>query len=136
MKLVVDASEVIAAFIARGKTHEILFSGKAEFVAPERLLAEVERHKEGISSFGKISLESVESSIEILKDEIKVFPRDEYRDKLSEAEKMSPHPKDIEYFALALSLDCGIWSNEKAFKKQSRVKVFPTHELKRLLGME
>jgi predicted nucleic acid-binding protein len=42
---------------------------------------------------------------------------------------MRPHLKDVEYFALALKLDCPIWSNEKAFKKQSRVKVISTKEL-------
>ena len=33
------------------------------------------------------------------------------------------------YFALALKLDCPIWSNEKAFKKQSVVKAFSTSDL-------
>ncbi len=136
MRLVVDANEVIAAFIAKSKAFEILFSEKAEFVAPERLIAEVERHKEDIASFGHISLDEVESLIELLRDEIKTFPRERYGDKLSEAEKISPHLKDVEYFALALALDCEIWSNEKAFKKQSKVKVFSTHELKKLLGLE
>ncbi|MCK4476655.1 MAG: hypothetical protein KAU16_08005 [Methanophagales archaeon] len=42
---------------------------------------------------------------------------------------MAPHLKDVEYFALALKLDFPIWSNEKAFKKQSVVKVFSTPDL-------
>jgi len=33
------------------------------------------------------------------------------------------------YFALALRFDFSIWSNEKAFKKQSKVKVFSTSDL-------
>ena len=39
------------------------------------------------------------------------------------------------YFALALKLDCPIWAQEKAFKKkQSRIRVFHTTELKPLLS--
>ena len=43
--------------------------------------------------------------------------------------KLAPHPKDAEYFALALRFVFPIWSNEKAFKKQSKVKVFSTSDL-------
>jgi len=48
---------------------------------------------------------------------------------LSEGLKLAPHPKDLEYFALALRFDFPIWSNEKAFKKQPKVKVFSTSDL-------
>jgi len=50
-------------------------------------------------------------------------------DKIPEAKLLAPHLKDVEYFALALRFDFPIWSNEKAFKKQSKVKVFSTKDL-------
>ena len=85
MKLVVDANELFAGIIAKGKklqswTRDILFS-------------------------------------------------DEFLDKIPEAKELAPHLKDVEYFALALKLDCPIWAQEKAFKKQSKVKVFYTSDL-------
>ena len=46
---------------------------------------------------------------------------------------LAPHLKDVEYFALALKLDCPIWAQEKAFKKQSGVKIFATSDLFPLL---
>ena len=55
-------------------------------------------------------------------------------DKIPEAKEISPHLKDVEYFALALKLGCGIWSREKAFRDQSRVKVYSTGELLELLS--
>ena len=58
-----------------------------------------------------------------------MFSRPEYTVKISEGLKLAPHPKDAEYFALALKFDFPIWSNEKAFKKQSVVKVFSTSDL-------
>ena len=55
---------------------------------------------------------------------------------LKEVEKISPHPKDIEFFALALKFNMLIWSEEKSFKTQKEVKVLNTEELhKELLDM-
>ena len=53
-----------------------------------------------------------------------------YREK---AEDICPDPKDIVYFALALYLKCGIWSNEKRLKKQNVVKVYATHDIMKIL---
>ena len=33
------------------------------------------------------------------------------------------------YFALALKLNCGIWSNDKKLKNQDKVKVYSTEDL-------
>jgi predicted nucleic acid-binding protein len=40
---------------------------------------------------------------------------------------LGEHIKDIPYFALSLYLNCGIWSNEKRFKRQSRIKAVSTN---------
>ncbi|MFH1094689.1 MAG: PIN domain-containing protein [Candidatus Micrarchaeota archaeon] len=45
------------------------------------------------------------------------------------ARRLSPDPDDWPFFALALSRDCGIWSNDKRLKKQAKVKVWSTEEL-------
>ena len=44
--------------------------------------------------------------------------------------------KDDPYFALALSLNCPIWSDEEAFKQQSRIKVFNTKKLSELIELK
>jgi predicted nucleic acid-binding protein len=44
--------------------------------------------------------------------------------------RISPDPDDVEYIAVALSIGCVIWSNDKDLKeKQSEVKVFSTADL-------
>ena len=62
-------------------------------------------------------------------------PVEKFSDKLFEAGRVSPHSKDIPYFALALALDCAIWSGEKRHKEQSQVKVFNTKDLVKKLGL-
>ena len=127
--IIVDANKVFAAFIAEGIVHELLFSGKFKPVGPEKLLEEVEKHKDEIAEKAEKKLEEIELAIKLLEPEFKIFSRPEYTAKLPEGLKLAPHPKDVEYFALALRSNFPIWSNEKAFKKQSKVRVFSTKDL-------
>ena len=60
---------------------------------------------------------------------VKVFSLSEYKEFLADAKAVSPDPDDIDLFALALKLDCPIWAQEKAFKKQPKVKIFSTSGL-------
>ncbi|MCX6011911.1 MAG: PIN domain-containing protein [Chloroflexi bacterium] len=126
MKLVVDANELFAAIITRGKEHnswtlDALFSEKVELYAPYRLLAELEKHSEEIKSKSGFSSRDFEAFMGILSLRIHFTRLDEFRQETPEALKLAPHPKDAEYFALALKLGCAILSEEKSFKKQSKI---------------
>jgi|LGVF01.1.fsa_nt_gb predicted nucleic acid-binding protein len=138
MKLVVDANELFAGIIAKGKnlqswTLGIMFSDEVELFAPFRLLAELENNREEIRSKSGFSLHDFEAFVGILELRVRFIPLEQFLDKISEAKVLAPHLKDVEYFALALKLDCPIWAQEKAFKKQSGVKVFATSDLFPLL---
>jgi len=134
MRLVVDANELFAGIIAKGKelqswTLDILFSDEVELFAPFRLLAELEKNRDEIRRKSGFSLQDFEVFVGVLKLRVRFIPLEQFLDKVPEAKELAPHLKDIEYFALALKLDCPIWAQEKAFKKQSKVKVFSTSEL-------
>ena len=79
-------------------------------------------------------MQDFEAFVGVLKLRVRFIPLELFLDKVPEAKVLAPHLKDVEYFALALKLDCPLWSNEKAFKKQSRVKVFSTSKLISLLS--
>jgi len=72
--------------------------------------------------------------LDFLEKEIEFIPFEEFVDLHEKAEQVSPDPNDVHYFALALKLSCGIWSNDKALKRQTAVKVFSTDDLLKLLG--
>jgi len=138
MKLVVDANEFFSGVIAKGKelqskTLDVLFSDKIELFAPLRLLAELENNRDEIRLKSGFSSSEFDAFTGILKLRITFLPLEEFLDKLEEAKELPPHPKDLEYFALALKLDCAIWSEEKAFKKQSKVKILSTSEVWEIL---
>lgn len=139
MKLVVDANELFAGIITKGKnlhswTLDALFSDKVELFAPFRILVELERNKEEIKDKSGFSERDFEAFIGIIKLRIRFVPLDEFSDKISEALKLAPHPKDAEYFALALKFGCAIWSEEKAFKSHSGVEAFNSRELAEILS--
>lgn len=141
MKLVVDANEMFAAVIARGKERqspalEIFFSDKLVFYAPYRILVELQKHKEEIKAKSGFTEKDFSSFVAVLKARINFVSLEKFSNKIDEAKKIAPHLKDVEYFALALKLNCPIWSEEKAFKKQSKVKIFTTRELTKLLKKE
>lgn len=140
MRLVVDANELFAGIIAKGKelqswTLDILFSDEVELFAPFRLLAELEKNRDEIRGKSGFSLRDFEAFVGIVKLRVRFIPLERFLDKAAEAKELAPHLKDVEYFALALKLDCSIWSQEKGFKKQSMVKVFSTSDLISFLSL-
>lgn len=138
MLLVVDANIIFSALIKGGKTLDIFLLNrrvkKFEFMAPEYLIVEVEKHFDEIAEKTKLSTDELEKVLGFLEREIKFMPFEEFRDSRKEAEQASPDPDDVQYFALALKMGIGIWSNDKTLKKQSAVKVFSTEELLKVLG--
>jgi predicted nucleic acid-binding protein len=60
---------------------------------------------------------------------IEFIPYSELKKFALEAEKISPDINDMEYFALALKLNCAIWTNDKKLKTQIKIKIYSTEEL-------
>ena len=134
MNLIVDANELFSAIISKGRNQQtkkldILFSDEVKLHAPSKLFRELEKHAQKIKQESGFSNTDFQVFITILKLRIKSVPTKDFLDKLPEAENICPDPKDIVYFALALKLDCAIWSGEKKLKEQSQVEVYNTKDL-------
>lgn len=130
MKLVIDANIVISALISEeGETRNLIFLTKSLLFAPEFLSKEVEKYKGVIIKKSGLNNESFEIAKSLIFSRIKLIPVSEFEMFLSKAKEICPDPNDLEYFALALNLNCPLWSEDKALKKQGFVKVFTTSEL-------
>ena len=134
MRLVVDANELFSAIIGKGrntqsKKLEVLFSDKIKLFCPSLLFRELEKHEMEIKSKSGFSDVDFDVFLGIIKLRIKSVSKKDFSEKLLEAKGISPHAKDIPYFAVALKLNCAIWSGERRFKKQSDIKVYNTKEL-------
>ena len=135
MFLIVDASILFSFFNPDSARRMIIESSSGlgfNLISPDFAFGELANDKGEINKYSGISELEFIIFFSLLEKKIESFSRDMYESFLSDANKISPHgknTKDDPYFALALALNCAIWSDEKAFKKQSRVKVLNTAEL-------
>ena len=129
MDLVVDANIIFATLIKDSFSYDTIFSGKFHLFTPEYIFTELEKHKEELLNKTERTTEEFFRLIEILKRRIIIVPLEKLVPYIKEAEKITPDPDDLTYFALALKLNCAIWSNDKKLKEQDKIKVYNTHEL-------
>ena len=130
MLAVVDANELFSLLIkGNGKSEMLFFSENVELLAPEKILLEFARHKSEILKKTHRSNEEFSRLLSIAEKRIELVPKEEYNPYLPKALSLLPtHPKDAQYFALALKYSCILWSEEKLLKKQSSVIVLNTQE--------
>ena len=137
MLIVVDANRIFSALLTKGKAFDIFLTNhlirKFDFIAPEYLFLEIGKHIGEIVKRCKLSKDELGEVFEFMKKQIIIISSKEFIEYKNEAMKLAPHSKDVPYFALALAFNAAIWSDEKAFKKQDKVKVFSTEELKKIL---
>lgn len=132
MRLVIDANPFIAGFLRDSTSRKIIFSEKIVLFSPDWLKDEFERNEaELIKKFP--STEKFSATKEALFGFVNIVPHKEYSSYIEEALPLVKHAKDAPYFALALQLNVPIWSEEKSFKLQSKVSVYSTLELIRLI---
>lgn len=131
MKLVVDANILFSFFKSDSATRKLLTSFEIfELYSPSLGIKELTKNREEICRKSRISEAEFEEAMEDLRLFVGFVPDEEFKDFGGEAKQLlGKHIKDIPYFALALFLNCGIWSNEKRFKRQSRIRVFSTADL-------
>lgn len=139
--LVVDASILFSFFkrdSSRRRLIEKLPNSGCELICPRFVFRELMSDKEKVMKYGKINELSFTFLFSLLLRKVKLVSEKEFKESLPEANRISPHgeqKKDDPYFALALAFECGIWSDEIAFKQQSAVKVLNTAELLEFLGL-
>ncbi len=133
--LVVDACILFSFFnkdSARRRLMEELPYFGCRLIMPEVAFRELLRGKERIKKYGRIDELEFTFLFSLLERRIEPFAEESYKEFLPEANRLSPHgegTKDDPYFALALVFNCPVWSDESAFKRQDKIKVFGTKEL-------
>lgn len=135
MKLVLNTNILISSLIRNSTNRKILFFGNFEYYVPEYAFSEIEKYKDTIISKSKLSKRDYELFLNLLKTKINIASKDETKNTLMEAMRIMDNidKDDTVFIALALALDCPIWSNDTDFKKQKNVKVYTTKDLIKLL---
>lgn len=129
MEVVVDANVLFAGLIKMSTTAVLLFDPSLRIYTAEFVLEEFTKYYDLIKKKTERTEEEFVTMLHMLHQIIFVIPEEEYEKYMDEAKKISPDVKDEMYFALALKLKCGLWSNDKRLKEQDKVKVYSTKEI-------
>jgi len=138
MMFVVDANIIFSALLSKGSRAFDLFAANRifktfEFIAPDYLFFEIDKHMDKIISLTKLSRQEIADVFSFLKREIEFVSAGTFWDKANEARKLAQHEKDVPYIALAIKLGCPIVSGDKGMRRQSKVKILSPKEALSLL---
>ncbi len=138
MLLTTDANILFALFNPRSFTRRFIILNRdvLELYSPKFAIEEIEKYKQVILEKFNLTEENFEIILSFIRSIIYFVDLEFYKERLIEAKRISPDIKDVEYFALALKLNCPIWSNDKVLKNQKTVKVLSTNELIEILGKD
>ena len=129
--IVVDTNIVISALIKDSLTRELIIKSKKNLLLPEMALYELKKNEREILEKSGLSKVSYEKLVFKLLSYMKFIPKNLTEEHHEEAFKIIGHldKEDVVFVSIALAFDnCAIWSDDKHFKQQSRVKVFTTSE--------
>lgn len=132
MRLVVDTNVIFSLFWKRSILPKVMACQDLELYSPEFALEEIKKYEVEIRKKTSLSKREFNSKREELPILIEFVPLKEYRGFFKKLKDV-PDKDDIDFLALALKLDCHIWSQDKALKKQEKVKVLATKEVLREL---
>jgi len=131
IRVVIDTNILISALIKDDSvTARIIKSGIFEIYYPEDGMFELEKYRDYIIKKRKKALQrkSFDYALSFLLESVNVVPSLLYEDKIREAYEVMRDidEKDTPFLALALKLQCPIWSNDGDFEEQNLVEVYKT----------
>ena len=131
MKLVLDSNILFSALIKKSTSRNIILSDVFELHSPEYIFIEITKYRELLLGKSKMNPADFDALLLLLQKHIQLVPKEEYNDKMALAVDILKNIdiKDSPFLALALDLNCKIWSNDKHFKQQNKVEAYTTKEL-------
>ena len=135
MDIVIDTNILISSLLKDGLTRKIIFLSPFEMYTVENSRFEMEAHRAELLRKSKLDEMSFNYLNEIVFSKINLVPSKDiepFREK-AEGIMRGIDLDDTPFLALALSLDCPIWSNDCHFKRQNVIKAVTTRELLGLL---
>ncbi len=130
--LVVDTNRIIAALVKDGFSRMLLVSSPVTFFTIGFSKQEIMNHKEELMKRTDLDESAFDALLGTLYNKINLVADETIQPHLEEAKQIMQaiDPDDVQFIAAALAIPCdGIWSDDKHFQKQHRVKVWTTEAL-------
>ncbi|MDI6738279.1 MAG: PIN domain-containing protein [Nanoarchaeota archaeon] len=132
MKLVVDTN-VLVSFFRPNPVNEIISMSKSfnlRLFSPEYAVDELKKPgiKQAVLEYSGLNSGQFNEQLSKLLSLVEIVPDESVKEFEPKARQLI-HDKDVPIFALALKLNCPIWSNEPRFKQQSQVVIFSNRDM-------
>ena len=137
MKIVVDTNMIIAALIKNSVSRKIINHLSAELITINFLDTEIEEHKKELMNKSKLNEEQFNLILTKLKEKLIFIDDKIILTRIEEAKKIMDNiDKGDSYFiAAALVTNSDIWSDDKDYQKQNKVKIWKTEEAAKKLEL-
>jgi predicted nucleic acid-binding protein len=132
MKIIVDTSRIIAALVKDSFSRTILLSAEFEFLTINLTKSEIEEHMQEILEKARITKEEFDDILSLIMQHVNIISDLAIESKLGEAREIMQNidPDDVMFIAAALAIENeGIWSDDRHFERQKRVRIFKTADL-------
>jgi len=116
LKVVLDSNVLFRTLISTGNILEVIFNPKLQIFSPKKLIEEFNNNKDEILFKSKLSESEFNILLKLLLTNITFIELSEYKEFIPEAKQLlKEHLKDVEFMALALKLNCSVWTYEELF---------------------
>lgn len=132
MKVILDVNVILSALIRDSTTRKIILNSQFDFYFPEPSLHKIRKYKDYILKKSGLLKKEYDKIMATLFKYIQLVPTEEIEKNWKEAKKIMEHidKEDVVFIATALSIeDSVIWSDDKHFEKQNKVKVLKTEDM-------
>lgn len=132
MNIVIDANILIAALLKDSKMRELIVNSPHNLLVPEVHFQEIEEHKEELLEKSGLSEEEFDTLLMKLSNYFAIIKNEKILPFLKEAEDLMGNidKDDVPIIATSLVYDsCPIWSDDKHFQQQKKIKVWKTEEI-------
>ncbi len=133
--IIVDASVVLAGLFEDGTVRDILINFEdAEWVAPQYLRSEVERHLADVVLRSRKPEGTVRAVLEDVLAAIDIVPVGAYSslmDRARDVARRAGAQGDEDYIAMALALEAPVWTLDKDFVRVPGVTILRTMDIER-----
>jgi predicted nucleic acid-binding protein len=130
MKIVADTNIVIAGLIKDSTVRKILANENISFFSPDFVIDEVIKHRDYIIQKSELLEEDFDILFALVIDNVKIIPKEEYNSFEKTALELIKDKDDVPFFSLALAINAdGIWSNDKQFLAQNKIRIFSTKDM-------
>lgn len=135
MKIVVDANVFFSALMRDGLTRRLLFHPDLLLFAPYFLLEEARAYRLMLLRKYKGPSGEFDELFDAVAGQIRFVSQADLAAFAPAAETLSSDSKDWAYLACALYCDAAIWTRDKEFQRQRRVKIYTTENLAQEAGL-